>query len=486
MRKGSYALLAVFVLVYAVVAIRDFALHMNVSDDVLWYYYIGSGVLEPSAFRAEHEILPQLKTLAENERAWQRVELRAGYAGNYVLPTLVCFYVGNFLAGVSGTAMHFTEYLSAALFSGYLAALAFVFIVGVAAFCASSVEMQRVSVGAIALLAAFGLLPIDGSIAVLSSPPTGFRDLAAIPYRLAKILVDPHHAIAPFGAMARNQIIFLTVGVFALRWSGKPALSYAFLIVLLLVHQSMAFLLFAAVLAVDVVMRPALFRNYRLLGVVAAGLCVALVREAHWAGLGRAALAIAAGTCVLAAVLFGLLAFAKNRGVLLMRARRRLERVRQRWEGEVVGDVIGLTFVFAAAMAAAVVGNELANAYSRDYFWSSLPGRFFAVLRPMYFMAIAYFLLRHFSGRMPFGVSRSTMARLGLVSIALLLGAQLALTPPLSEARARVLGGIRAIDETLDRSSSVYKITDESRLYYALIKSRVTQEDYLRAMWPAR
>ena len=36
--------------------IREFAMRMAATDDVIWYYYIGTGVLDNAAFAAEHQL----------------------------------------------------------------------------------------------------------------------------------------------------------------------------------------------------------------------------------------------------------------------------------------------------------------------------------------------------------------------------------------------------------------------------------------------
>lgn len=486
MGMRTYFLLILFIGLYLAAAVREFALHMNVSDDTLWYYYIGSGVTQPSSFDRERDFLPIAKDLAEDEITWQRLYLRAGYTGNYLIPTLVCFHVGNAIADGASPQTPFIERLSAALYWGYLSALVLGAAVTAFAFVWVGRSLQLPLVVALALIAALDLLPVDGGLGVLSSSTNSLREVIAIAHRLALIFIDPHYAIAPFGAMARNQIIFLALAVYALRWSSKPTAAYAFMIVLLLFHQSMAFLLLASLLAIDIVMRAQIFREPRCAVAAGAALAIGLLREAHWAGIGRAGWIVLAAAAVIALVAIGLVVFAlRKRGAGRPMARGAHGRWLDAWhqKGDMATDVIGLSTLFMVALIVAAIANEFAQPFSQQYFWAILPGRLFALLRPLYFLAAAVWLGGWLAGHSsPLG--RTVMASVGLVIFVALLSVEVHLTPPLAAVRERMANSLSKLDASLGRRSDVFKIEDEARFYYALVKYLNTRNDYLRNMWP--
>ena len=488
MRKRTGFLLILFMGLYLAAAAREFSLHTNVSDDSLWYYYIGSGITKPSSFDRERNFLPVAKEIAEDEITWRRLYLRAGYTGNYLIPTLACFHVGNSMAEAMAPDAPLTERLSLALNWGYIAALIVGAAFAVFGFLRSSRELQLALVTALGMIAGLDLLSVDGGIGVLASSSASLNELKAIAYRLTLILIDPHYAIAPFGAMARNQIIFLALGVYALRWSGKPAAAYAFMIVLLLFHQSMAFLLLASLLTVDAVTRPRIFRDLGCAAAAGAALAIALLREAHWAGIGSTGWIVLAISALVAFAAIGLLIFAlRGGGASPSRVRDAYGRWLELWrmKSEVATDVLGLSTVFLVALVVAAVANELAQPFSQQYFWSILPGRLFALLRPLYFLALALWVIGWLA-RSAGPVSRTAISIAALAAFAALMAVEVRLTPSINMVRERMAGDLAKLDASLGRPSSVFRIEDEPLFYYALVKSLHTNNDYLRDSWPAR
>jgi hypothetical protein len=197
----------------------------------------------------------------------------------------------------------------------------------------------------------------------------------------------------------RSTFVIVLIGVFVLRWSGRLAESYAWLIAAILTHGSNGLMMTASIVGIDAVSNCEFYtRRVLLLATVAAVLAAAT--ESIWPSVLFRAGFSARGAAVLVLLLAGaaLLWYSTrtaaqptDRGprTYLARVAIRLEAM-----GRPSLDVMLLTAGWIALFVISVAVTRGATGYQQLYFFDQANGRMLAVLQPVVIMGVFFTLLR--------------------------------------------------------------------------------------------
>ncbi len=203
----------------------------------------------------------------------------------------------------------------------------------------------------------------------------------------------------------RATFIVVLLGVFVLRWSGRLAASYWWLMAAVLSHGSNGLMVTAFLVAIDAVSHPR-FYTARTLLPASMALVLAAATESVWPSvLFRAGTSARAVAVVLLAIAGG--------GVVWWSARRsagwlsdasaryvtpalsRIERI-----GRPQLDVFLLIVLWVVLFVAAVLVSRYSSGYQQLYFWEQANGRLLAILQPVLIMGILLAVLRGINARL--------------------------------------------------------------------------------------
>ncbi|MEP3465521.1 MAG: hypothetical protein ABJN65_05795 [Parasphingorhabdus sp.] len=95
-------------------------------------------------------------------------------------------------------------------------------------------------------------------------------------------LLNPGPAFAPFDLMPKGRFQLLLMVAFLARWNSNYFLAYLLILPMSFVHQSYAGLVLFLMIAIDVIMRPRLFRDYRIVMVIVTAFAVYLTKGYLW------------------------------------------------------------------------------------------------------------------------------------------------------------------------------------------------------------
>jgi hypothetical protein len=380
---------------------------VGADDDRLWLYMTGAELSRPALAA---ELNGRLEAAGAdgtiNEKQAARFGLRTGYHRNYLAASGV--YAGVAAATrrlIPGWQRDYPAYLARALFAGFVtlygvASLALIAIVVLASdqrWLAAAVLAIGANAGLEAVFDLAGdtwwgiqnLLPAAGSSETVSQ--VFWRNFPGL-------LLNPQFGLSPFGDTPRGQFILLTVPLFLLRWRERFAASYLLLIAISFLHQSHAGLLLAGLVAVDLVLRPALFLT-RAGGLVAIAVALFVGRETLVAiiGIARPPLLLAALSAALL-VATGLYFSLRPRvGWIASRVRAFRERLLRLGPVAAEGVIIIALLVLSFPLVAAI--NQDATPMQSIYLWTQVHGRSMAILRPALFLGLSWWLVHRVEGR---------------------------------------------------------------------------------------
>jgi hypothetical protein len=227
----------------------NFVKKFQLTDDNLYLYHSISTVVSHNskAIQLENDILQQsLKVGAiEQEEFSSRWKMRSEYAGNYLI-SLYLYSYGNEIGNVvSGNKKSDSRFIIKVIASFLLPFLLFsILLIG---FITTKNDPH--------LFLAFLFTTI---VIYFSNEyfPRGGQNL--FDYGVGnffKFLISPGYGLTPFGFTPRSHLMLLTMPIFILWLMGKTYSSFIGLLVLLFVHNSMAFVLLPFFLATDIMFR---------------------------------------------------------------------------------------------------------------------------------------------------------------------------------------------------------------------------------------
>jgi len=447
-------------------------------DDRLWLYASGLArgqSAEAAALNARvHESLTRLDR-PDSQRV--RFALREGYEGNYAGAAVVhgatARIAGRWLPHLRDG--DYPAFLGRSMYASFVAM--FVVSAGILLLVTGLAADDRWWLAMVLAIAGIGFLESvfdltgdtwSGLPTLLPDAQTNETYLQNLWPNLPALFLNPQIQLSPFGDTPRNHFILLMLPLFLLRWTGRITASYLFLAALGFLHQSHTGLVLAYLVAVDAVLRPAIFRS-RTAFVIAAVLVMFVGRESLGAiiGVGRPIVIVTGATAALliaTAICWGL-------RQQMARAAAPLARLRQRLldRGPAFADLAVLGIILAVSFPVVAVINAMGTEAQSLYFWTQVHGRSLGIFRPALMLALAFLAV----SRLQTTAWSWTPARiLGLAALALapgLVEATMHDRHPIAriERQARPLEA--AVGPSIDWSTIAAK--SEAEIYYAIART---------------
>jgi uncharacterized membrane protein len=419
---------------------------------------------------------------------------------NYPAPTLIYYAVSSYINGhVVAASDNFASYIKTLVTVMWVPAGAIAF---ATLFIVLSVSRDRV----VAMAAYLSLLAIAAfSIVPIRSWPPHFiwnvyflddhgsvRGASNILHFLWKditvalrVIIHPGPSFSPFAFEPKCNFMVLLVGVFALRWSGSFAASYAVLVVASLFEQGygMLFALFLA--AIDITCEPKrIFNPYAFIF-----FCLAafpnLFFGQWWELIGfHSIITILVVGCVLAAAVawFGGLARVSQPFSFLLQpyATFRASFVRL---STPVGDIALFGLIWFVTLLAFIPISLRSSIYQSQNFWGAIHGRLLGLIIPVLWMSVILRVLSRTRERM--GEERTTL-RAAAAGVVLFVIATLTVltTSHRSDPFTRMDSEILEYEAALAEPFLRYDRRTESHLYWAISKSVDTAHNWLAKLLP--
>lgn len=474
------ALLALIALSFIRVSLPD----MRASDDNVWLYSAGRALTDTrNVHDPERELAERVRAAGAAPEATFRYELRLGYRQNYFLPLHVWGWAASAIdAGAEPSLPAYADKVASAIIAGAIASHALAALVlALGILLMRRADLAAAALGGLAILFALTFAVRSGAAFLFWEEPGPRAFVNAVQFAL-----HPDAQYTVFGFTPRSQMGLLVLLAFLLRWRGWLGASYATLALSGLVHQSMATLIFAIVLVMDLLLRPAALRQRAVLPFVVLGLLLIAMRETLWnymmtprafigVGLGIAAIGIGA--------------------VLLLRASRagylewvEAKRARLASYPLYAIDALLLGGGWLLTLPLGYLLARLASPMQRLYFWDQVHSRSWLLIAPVVAAAVVLGLLHRFE-RSAVGQRWSARpATLALIASLLVLLPFVVGVKPISAATAQIsrlhqrmqaLGGKLALP--LDH---VPTIDDEAVLYLGAARQRDSGEPMVQRLIP--
>lgn len=304
---------------------------------------------------------------------------------------------------------------------------------------------------------------------------------------LGQLLVRPGPQFSPLGFTPRGHFALLMIAVFALRWSNRYGMGYLLLMGLSFVHLSTSAVVLLALLAVDLFLRPSVFRKPQTAAIVLLSLIVVMGRQTMWQLLGENLPLVLGGVGAFSLLMLAVWGVPSLRRSLASTFCW-LSPIRNWFIGtnKTAADLrvltIGWGITFLALFAVIAVFDPF-DPLSRFYFWGRLHGRVAAVLWPS--LIFGLFVL------VSVRVARRQEKRKGLVKSCALIGVLLLAANVYPGGKSMLQGQVlnRVAGDFFKAEQRLYgpPMTnlppmgfEEKVLYYGMCKSVDLKQNYLQ------
>lgn len=370
-------------------------------DDVLYFAYAASGVLDQGAYAgANQSILNYLDQvyLAE-DAAWTRFRffMRAALTNHYILHNyLLAGLLELAMPGVLAGEAPYDAVLSGALATMFeVMYIAGIFVLLFAVVVARNGRLAAAVALGLALLFLMEMLsPIRPGFWALRVRPTNFVEIVERGRDIIFLLISPSSTLIYY--FPRSVAMVLLIAAYILRWSGHMRAFYAVLALVTATHQGSGLVSLGVALATDGLVRPQIFRNPGLLVAVLVNVAVGAAPQALfaayvvWTPATLVVLAVAIMTMAGALFWFGRTAdtyIGRLPGVVWVRSR-----------NIAVTDVLLLGMIWLAIIPVAALMYFSVGKPNAIYTWGDLPARYLMQYRGIVFVFIAKLVVEAFSG----------------------------------------------------------------------------------------
>lgn len=474
------ALLALIALSFVRVSLPD----MRASDDNIWLYSAGRALTDTRNVQdPERELTERVHAAGAAPEATFRYELRLGYRLNYYLPLHVWGWTAAAIdPGAEPSFEAYADKVASAIIGGATASHALAaLILALGILVMRRVDLAAAAFGGLAILFALTFVVRSGASFLFWEDPGPGAFVNALQFALR-----PDAQYTVFGFTPRSQMGLLVLLAFLLRWRGWIGASYATLALSGLVHQSMATLIFAIVLVMDLLLRPADLKQRSVWPFVLLGLLLIAMRETLWSyvmtpraflGVGLGIVAIGVGAA--------LVRRASRAGYF---ARLEAERARIASYPLYAVDALMLGGGWLVTLPLGYVLARLASPMQRLYFWDQVHSRSWLLIAPVVAGAIVLGLLHRFEQSSIGQRWSARPATLAFIASLLVLLPFVARVKPVSTTTAQItrlhqrmqaLGGQLAVP--LDH---VPGIDDEAVLYLGAARQRDSGEPMVQRLIP--
>ncbi len=400
------------------------------TDDNLMFYMSGLYVFHGEALdRLNDRAIRFFEDKGADEHAMLRLRLHKVSLNEYVLPGTVYYGVSRVLKAMFGPIPAiYPLFLSQSIVFGYFLAFTFTLLVVLGVFRFINRPLFIWAIGlTLGLYGLSELLTLKSNSFATILVHESFGGILA---HTRDLILRPSSQFSPLAFTPRSNFTLLLIGLFALRWSRHTLASYGLLLVLSFYHLSASGLLLVALVGIDAVVRPRIFRSLPVAGTIVLTTGAFLYRENMWEfilGRGQASLIAAAGIIIVIGAIMALPAnrrrvfgpdsfYAHIQNALLKR-------------GAVAADLILITvawFVSIAAIYILIKQMDVDNFSDWSevfYFWGRVNGRFMTLLLPSFVLGFWLLLL----SRMARG-NLFRIRRIGHAALPIIVGAMAMIT----------------------------------------------------------
>lgn len=358
------------------------------SDDNLLFYMTGLNLFHAEKLESlNRRAVEFYKRNGASEHAVLRLNMHRNFLNEYVLPGAVIYGVSRSFKSVFDPV---PDVYPLFLVQTFVFGLLFNFLIMLGLLLAAFAMIRRrlfvwALVATLALVALSNLLPMNhNSYATI----LWHKELGEMFTHLIELTLNPSPQFSSLSFPPRSNIALLLVGVFALRWTGRHFSAYLAAFFLSLVHLATSGLVLALMVAMDVVLRPGLFRRPQISAVIAVAAISMVIRESMFVLIVGEQALIAAAIIAAVILLAGLtIWFFKRSGTELSKLAGPYLRLRA-WligRGNVAADLIVIAVLWISSLIVIYVLLNEFRAFSRweaFYFWSRVNGRVLMVLHP--------------------------------------------------------------------------------------------------------
>ena len=358
------------------------------TDDNLLFYMTGLNLFHAEKLDSlNQQAIDFYKKNGASDHAMVRLNMHRNFLNEYVLPGAVLYGVSRSFKSIfdpvpDGYPMFLAQTFVFGLFFKFLIVLGLLLAV-------FAMIRRRLFVWALvmtlALVGMSNLMPVNhNNFATI----LWHNEIGEMFRHLVELTVRPSTQFSSLSFPPRSNVALLLVGVFALRWSGKHFCAYLSAFFLSLLHLGTSGLVLALMVAMDILLRPSLFRRPEIAGVIGVAAISLAIRESMFVLIvGKQAL-IAAGIIAAMILLAGMTVwFFKRRGAELSGLAGPYLRLRTRLlgRGTVAADLIVIAVLWVSSLIVVFVLLDEFHAFTvweAFYFWSRVNGRVLMVLHP--------------------------------------------------------------------------------------------------------
>ena len=482
------ALFLALTILAAVSVHLDMLRGFNATDDHVYSYFIGSSVAHPHEVAALNDQLVNAFDQTNSSMAFRyRLELRSGYVHNYLFHSSLQYAAARFLNPLFGLGIdEYPLYMAYAMVAGeFLAfALALTLLVAGVRFLAPSPALVALALSA-CTLAVLNLLPLP----YWQDDIVRHTSLSEALTHTWQYMLKPGDQQILFSFTERTNFYLVALLVLILRHHGRYTLAYGVAIGLSLFHQSLAGLFTVCLVTLDVLLRPEVFRNPRVIAAAFAALALFGVRESLWNVVGSLGIAILGGSAVMMVLVFWTAAGKRANQHTAEAPNNPLVRLRQRYLAA-TGRSADACLFLAGWVLTWPIAYLLAQEFDPlqvYYFWGRLHGRLWALFGPYLLYSTYDYVLARVSQQPKFG-ARAYLSAAAIAAIAYVpAGINAVDAYRTMELIMRVAIPLARIDAALNnfRIGNGNSQQDEAILYYAAAKTVDTGQDVLTPILPS-
>lgn len=464
------------------------------SDDTLYIYYNSMHDLRADDMRAtDVMVLGEYAKLGARPNLVLRYEMRRDYRNNYsILRKSLSHYVEQYQLANGKLSDSVSALMARAYMQAYVTAslIAMLVLLAAVALCGDARLYFATTLGCALILLLDGEILAD-LFAFLTGHQLTPGHISMVRAsdgitNLFLLMFNPRPGARTLTFLP--SIGLLLLGVFVLRWSGRYRLAYLFAIVIAAFHQSMATIMLAWLIAIDLVQRPSIFKDVRLLAIIGVGVAMALMRERIWHVIGAEHLFL---------LLAGLVVVAAGAAWIWRQGRFQdaVMRVRTAWSNRPVifqpeatlksriqGDLIVSAILWCITIIYPYVLNKFIDGPIMDYFWSHAHGRILSALRPAIFVGLILLIVLEYERRRG-EIALWRKAVLAVGAVALVLAPVLHKVAQEPDASQRITTALNAIDKRIAPLKEI-EGPEEEVIYFAIAKQMATGQPALRILFP--
>lgn len=246
--------------------------NFDASDDYLFFGQTGLELAMPQATADQTRLVTRcIKNGKASENFSVRWKMRGDYSRNY-LATAVA------QAAAVSTIPHDTQHFAQDLPVRWISAASAVYAILMVTLLVMALWPASLT-GWMAMAFALAASAIIGTGTLRGDQFLVLRDPVDFVANLIRFLINAGPGLSPFSFAPRGMIVGAAAAIFLIRWQKRQVLSYWLIFGLLFVHNSMAGLFLAFILAIDCLARTRSFLNWRLALPAVLGVALYLSRE---------------------------------------------------------------------------------------------------------------------------------------------------------------------------------------------------------------